>query len=51
MHYRERRNIMEKLAINGGTPVRKEKLYYGKQWIDEDDVKAVAEALTDDLIT
>ncbi|WP_026667986.1 UDP-4-amino-4,6-dideoxy-N-acetyl-beta-L-altrosamine transaminase [Butyrivibrio sp. AE2005] len=42
---------MEKLAINGGTPVRKEKLYYGKQWIDEDDVKAVAEALTDDLIT
>ena len=51
MHYRERRDIMEKLAINGGTPVRKEKLYYGKQWIDEDDVKAVAEALTDDLIT
>lgn len=51
MHYRERRNIMEKLAINGGTPVRKEKLYYGRQWIDEDDVKAVAEALTDDLIT
>ncbi len=49
--YKERRNIMEKLAINGGTPVRKEKLYYGKQWIDEDDVKAVAEALTDDLIT
>ena len=51
MHYRERRNIMENLAINGGTPVRKEKLYYGRQWIDEDDVKAVAEALTDDLIT
>ena len=42
---------MEKLAINGGTPVRKEKIYYGRQWIDEDDVKAVAEALTDDLIT
>jgi UDP-4-amino-4,6-dideoxy-N-acetyl-beta-L-altrosamine transaminase len=42
---------MEKLAINGGTPVRKEKIYYGRQWIDEDDVKAVTEALTDDLIT
>ena len=28
--YKERRNIMEKLAINGGTPVRKEKLYYGR---------------------
>ena len=41
---------MEKLAIDGGTPVRKEKLFYGRQWIDEDDVKAVTEALTDDLI-
>ncbi|MBO4912344.1 MAG: UDP-4-amino-4,6-dideoxy-N-acetyl-beta-L-altrosamine transaminase [Butyrivibrio sp.] len=42
---------MEKLAIDGGTPVRKEKLYYGRQWIDEDDVKAVTTALTGDLIT
>ncbi|MBO4458937.1 MAG: UDP-4-amino-4,6-dideoxy-N-acetyl-beta-L-altrosamine transaminase [Butyrivibrio sp.] len=42
---------MEKLAINGGTPVRKEKIYYGRQWIDDDDVKVVAEALKGDLIT
>ena len=42
---------MEKLAIDGGTPVRKEKIYYGRQWIDDDDVKVVAEALKGDLIT
>ncbi|MCI8599785.1 MAG: UDP-4-amino-4,6-dideoxy-N-acetyl-beta-L-altrosamine transaminase [Lachnospiraceae bacterium] len=42
---------MEKLAINGGTPVRKEKLYYGKQWIDEEDVKAVSEVLISDYVT
>lgn len=42
---------MEKLAIEGGCPVRSEKIYYGRQWIDEDDVKAVAETLTSDYIT
>jgi len=42
---------VEKLAIDGGTPVRKEKIYYGRQWITEDDVKAVSEALVGDLIT
>lgn len=42
---------MEKLAICGGEPVRKEKIFYGKQWIDEDDVKAVSEVLTSDFIT
>lgn len=42
---------MEKLAIFGGDPVRKEAIYYGKQYIDEEDVKAVSEVLTSDLIT
>lgn len=42
---------MEKLAINGGYPVRQSKIYYGRQWIDEDDVKAVTEVLRSDLIT
>ena len=42
---------MEKLAINGGTPVREDEIYYGRQWIGEDDVKAVSEALVGDLIT
>ncbi len=42
---------MERLAINGGYPVRKEKIYYGGQWIEEDDVDAVVETLTSPFIT
>lgn len=42
---------LDRLAIDGGTSVRKEKIYYGGQWIDDDDVKAVAETLTGDFIT
>lgn len=42
---------MDRLGPDGGMPVRKEKIYYGRQWIDEDDVKAVSEALTSDFIT
>ena len=42
---------METPAILGGTPVRENKIYYGRQWVDEDDVKAVSEVLTSDFIT
>ena len=42
---------MEKLAINGGYSVRSGKIYYGRQWIDEDDVEAVAAVLRSDFIT
>ncbi len=42
---------MERLAINGGYPVREDKLFYGRQWIDEEDVKAVSEVLTSNYIT
>lgn len=42
---------MEKLAINGGNPVRNDKIFYGRQWIDEDDVNAVSEVLRSDYIT
>lgn len=42
---------MEKLAIKGGYPVRSGKIYYGRQWIDDDDVQAVAEVLKSDFIT
>lgn len=42
---------MEKLAITGGYPVRSGKIYYGRQWIDDDDVKAVADVLRGDFIT
>lgn len=42
---------MEKLAINGGTPVRSEKIFYGCQWIGEDDIQAVSDVLRSPLIT
>lgn len=42
---------MEKLAIKGGYPVRREKIFYGCQWIEEDDIRAVTDVLRGDLIT
>lgn len=42
---------MEKPAIAGGTPVRATKLYYGHQFVDKADVKAVEEVLTSDYLT
>lgn len=42
---------MEQLAIFGGAPVRKDKIFYGRQCIEDDDVAAVAETLKSDLIT
>lgn len=42
---------MEKPAIEGGTPVRETKLFYGHQYIDEADVKAVSEVLVSDYLT
>lgn len=42
---------MEKLAIDGGTPVRETKLFYGHQYIDEADIRAVTEVLKSDFLT
>lgn len=42
---------MEKLAIFGGSPVRETPIYYGRQFIDQDDVDAVVATLKSDLIT
>lgn len=42
---------MEKLAIHGGKPVRNSKIFYGKQSVDEDDIKAVEEVLRSDYLT
>lgn len=42
---------MEKPALLGGKPVRANKIYYGRQWIDADDVKAVSDVLTGPYIT
>lgn len=42
---------MEKLAIQGGSPVRTQKIFYGRQWVDEGDVKAVESVLVSDYLT
>jgi len=42
---------MDLPAILGGTPVRDEKIYYGRQWISEEDIKAVADVLAGPYIT
>ncbi len=42
---------MEQLAIFGGKPIRENKIFYGRQCIDQADVDAVVDALKSDLIT
>lgn len=42
---------MEELAINGGRPIRKNKIFYGRQWIDDDDIKEVSSILKGDYLT
>jgi UDP-4-amino-4,6-dideoxy-N-acetyl-beta-L-altrosamine transaminase len=43
--------MVKELAINGGKPIRDKMLFYGHQWIDQDDIKAVSEVLQSDWIT
>lgn len=45
------REAEAKLALYGGVPVRKERLPYGCQWLDEDDIAAVVEVLHSDWLT
>lgn len=40
-----------KLAIHGGKPVRESYLNYGRQYVDDDDIKAVVEILKSDYLT
>ncbi len=42
---------MEKPAIEGGKPAREQKIFYGHQYIDEDDIQAVVEVLRSDYLT
>ncbi|MBO4808949.1 MAG: UDP-4-amino-4,6-dideoxy-N-acetyl-beta-L-altrosamine transaminase [Lachnospiraceae bacterium] len=42
---------MNKPAIEGGTPVRTNRISYGHQFIDEDDIKAVEAVLRSDFLT
>ena len=41
----------DQLAIDGGAPVRAVPLPYGRHWIDDDDIAAVAEVLRSDFLT
>ena len=41
----------DKLAIDGGAPVRTQPLPYGRQWLDDDDVDAVVAVLRSDWLT
>lgn len=42
---------MDKLAIKGGKPVREDTIFYGCQWINDDDIKAVTDVLKSPFIT
>ncbi|MCK0470519.1 UDP-4-amino-4,6-dideoxy-N-acetyl-beta-L-altrosamine transaminase [Halalkalibacter sp. APA_J-10(15)] len=42
---------IERLAIDGGKPVRDSYLPYGRQWIDDDDAQAVLQVLKSDYLT
>lgn len=42
---------MEKPALEGGTPVRKEFLPYGTQWFNEDEINEVIDSLKSNWIT
>lgn len=39
------------LAIDGGTPVRRQRLPYGRQWITDRDIEAVVSTLRSDWLT
>lgn len=43
--------MKNKLAINGGTPVRKEHLSYGRQVIDDEDINLVVNVLKGNYLT
>lgn len=43
--------MLNELAINGGNPVRENTIYYGGQWIEQDDIMAVTSTLEGRYIT
>lgn len=42
---------MDKPAICGGIPIRRDKIFYGHQYIDDADIQAVVEVLKSDYLT
>lgn len=49
MHMRQA--VVSKPAIEGGTPARAEKIYYGHQYIDDADIQAVVDVLRSEALT
>lgn len=43
--------MSDRLAIDGGTPVRGTRLPYGRQWLNDGDIAAVIEVLRSDWLT
>ena len=43
--------MSNRLAIDGGTPIRRTRLPYGRQWLDDDDIAAVVEVLRSNWLT
>ena len=43
--------MSNRLAIDGGTPIRRTRLPYSHQWLDDDDIAAVVEVLRSDWLT
>ena len=43
--------MSDRLAIDGGTPVRRTRLPYGRQWVGEEDIAVVVEVLRSDWLT
>lgn len=43
--------MKNKLALEGGSPIRENRLPYGRQWIDDEDIQAVIEVLQSDWLT
>jgi perosamine synthetase len=44
-------DVAAELAITGGSPVRSALLPYGRQWLDDEDIAAVVNALRSDWLT
>lgn len=42
---------MEKLALFGGEPIRRNKIFYGHQCVETDDIQAVVDVLKSDYLT
>jgi perosamine synthetase len=43
--------VSTRLAVNGGTPVRRALLGYGRQSVDDDDIRAVVDVLRSETLT